>query len=132
MEVIGAGFGRTGTLSLKVALEQLGRGPCLHMLDVIGNPGRISGWRSVLDGFETDWERLFDGFGSAVDWPACTYYAELAAAFPAARVVLTVRPAEAWYESMRDTLYAAWQAAAAGMLEPGELPPPSPDYTQMI
>lgn len=132
MKVIGAGFGRTGTLSLKVALEQLGCGPCLHMLDVIGNPGRISGWRAVLNGSGTGWERLLDGFGSAVDWPACTYYAELAAAFPAAKVVLTVRPAEAWYQSMRDTLYAAWQAAAAGQLDAGELPPPSPDYIRLI
>ncbi len=132
MEVIGAGFGRTGTLSLKVALEQLGRGPCLHMLDVIGNPGRIAAWQAVLDGSGTDWGKLLDGFGSAVDWPACTYYAELAAAFPAAKVVLTVRPAGAWYQSMRKTLYAVSRAAAAGKLGTGELPPPSPEYARMI
>jgi Sulfotransferase domain len=132
MDVIGAGFGRTGTLSLKAALEQLGWRPCLHMLDVIGNPGQIAAWQAVLDGCETGWGKLLEGFRSAVDWPACTYYAELAAAFPAAKVVLTVRPAEAWYESMRNTIYAAYQAAAAGKLETGELPPPSPEYTRMI
>jgi Sulfotransferase domain len=132
MEVIGAGFGRTGTLSLKVALEQLGRGPCLHMLDVIGHPGRIAAWQAVLDGSEADWAKLLDGFRSAVDWPACTYYAELAAAFPAAKVILTVRPAEDWYHSMRNTLYAAAQAAATGTLGTGELPPPTPEYARMI
>lgn len=132
MDVIGAGFGRTGTLSLKAALEQLGCGPCLHMLDVIGNPGQIAGWQAVLDGSQTGWGKLLDGFGSAVDWPACTYYGELAAAFPVAKVVLTVRPAKAWYESMRNTIYAAFQAATAGQLNSGQLPPPSPQYTRLI
>lgn len=75
---------------------------------------------------------MLDGFRSAVDWPACTYYAELAAAFPAAKVVLTVRAAEDWYQSMHKTLYAVSQAAAAGKLGTGELPPPSPQYTRMI
>ena len=132
MDVIGAGFGRTGTLSLKAALEQLGFGPCMHMLDVIGNPGRIAKWQGVVNGCPTDWESVLDGFTSAVDWPACTYYAQLAAAFPAAKVVLTVRPAEAWYKSMRDTIYAAYEAAAAGKLGEGELPPASPDYARLI
>jgi len=132
MDVIGAGFGRTGTLSLKAALEQLGHGPCLHMFDVIGDPGQITGWQAVLDGCRTGWGKLLDGFGSAVDWPACTYYAELAAAFPAAKVVLTVRPAQAWYQSMRDTIYAASQAAAAGKLGTSQLPAPSPEYIRLI
>jgi hypothetical protein len=101
------------------------------MLDVIGNPGQIAGWQAVLDGCQAGWDKLLDGFRSAVDWPACTYYAELAAAFPAARVVLTVRPAQAWYQSMCNTIYAASQAAAAGQLEAGELPPPSPDYIRL-
>ena len=132
MDVIGAGFGRTGTLSLKVALEQLGYGPCLHMFDVIGNPRQIAAWQAVLNGRRAGWQTVLNGFRSAVDWPACTYYAELAAAFPAAKVVLTLRPAQAWYDSMRNTIYAVSQAAAAGKLEAGGLPPPSPEYVRMI
>jgi Sulfotransferase domain len=132
MDVIGAGFGRTGTLSLKAALEQLGYGPCLHMFDVVGNPGWIAAWQAVLDGCETNWGELLGGFRSAVDWPATAYYAELAAAFPAAKVVLTVRPAEAWYESVRNTLYAAFQAQAAGELKTGELPQASPEFMRLI
>lgn len=131
MDVIGAGFGRTGTLSLKAALEQLGFGSCQHMFDIIGNPDRIAAWQAVVEGGRADWGKLLDGFRSAVDWPACTYYAELAAAFPRAKVILTVRPAGSWYESMRTTLYAIYQAAASGKLSAGELPPPSPDYARM-
>jgi hypothetical protein len=73
MDIVDAGFGRTGTLSLKAVPEQLGRGPCLHILDVIGSPGRIAAWQAVLDGSEAGWEKLLDGIrpGGQADVSRC-------------------------------------------------------------
>lgn len=102
MKVIGAGFGRTGTRSLQAALERLGFGPCYHMSTVIAEPYRIRQW---LDG--VPWEEMFAGFQSAVDWPAAAYWKELAAHYPEAKVVLTVRDPAQWYESVSTTIFAS-------------------------
>ncbi|MFG1949028.1 sulfotransferase family protein [Nonomuraea sp. NPDC048826] len=107
MKVIGAGFGRTGTRSLKAALEQLGFGPCHHMSTLIAEPYRIRHWLDVGEGRSRDWDALFAGFGSAVDWPAAAYWRELAAHYPEAKVVLTVRDPERWYESVSGTIFAS-------------------------
>ena len=104
--VIGAGFGRTGTMSLKAALELLGFGPCYHMTEMAGNPGHFRLWTAARDGEPVDWRRLYARYRATVDWPGCLYYRELLAAFPQARVILTVRDAERWYDSVRDTLYS--------------------------
>ena len=69
MKVIGAGFGRTGTMSLKAALERLGYGPCYHMIDLLESPERAPGWRAAAEGEEVDWDSLLDGYEATVDWP---------------------------------------------------------------
>jgi hypothetical protein len=106
VKLINAGLGRTGTTSLKVALERLGLGPCYHMFDVVSDDRRLAQWeRIVCDGEPPDWEAVFDGYTSAVDGPSAVYYRQLIEAFPGAKVMLTVRDAERWYRSTYDTLY---------------------------
>lgn len=107
LSVIGAGFGRTGTLSIKMALEQLGVGRCYHMVEVFENPHHIALWRAAADGHPVDWDALFAGYGAAVDWPACHFWRHLMDHFPDAKVLLTVRDAERWYQSAHDTIYQA-------------------------
>jgi Sulfotransferase domain len=105
VKVIGAGFGRTGTWSLKVALEMLGFGPCYHMTEVFAHPGHadlwVSAWREEL----VDWEGVVGDYEVSVDWPACTFYEELMDQNPGAKVLLSVRDPESWYESTRATVY---------------------------
>jgi hypothetical protein len=132
MRVIGAGFGRTGTLSLKAALEQLGFAPCLHMIDLIGRGERVEQWSAAAAGRPVDWRALMDGYEATVDWPGCTFYAELMAAFPDAKVVLTVRDPDAWYESVLRTIYVAQAAARSGELSGGTQAPPSSAVMEMI
>ncbi|WP_062428397.1 sulfotransferase family protein [Herbidospora daliensis] len=105
MDVIGAGFGRTCTLSLKEALEIIGFGPCYHMLTVVEEPRRVHDWLGVGDGKTADWDRIFRGFRSVVDFPAVSYWRELTDHYPDAKVVLTVRDPERWYESARETIF---------------------------
>jgi hypothetical protein len=107
LSVIGAGFGRTGTLSLKLALEQLGFGPCYHMLEVFKNPNAPGYWEAAADRRPVDWEEVFTGYGSTVDWPSATFYRELAEAYPQAKVILTVRDPEAWFASTQATIFKA-------------------------
>jgi hypothetical protein len=105
LTVIGAGLPRTGTLSQKLAFEKLGFGPCYHWVDVIGDlEGRVPQWDRALDG-EERWDEIFDGFQSTVDWPGGFFYAELARAYPNAKVVLSVRDAERWEQSFRETIW---------------------------
>ncbi|MEU8508798.1 sulfotransferase family protein [Streptomyces brevispora] len=106
MKLINAGLGRTGTTSLKVALDRLGLGPSFHMFDIVGDEERLEHWaRIVCDGEDPDWRALFAGYSSAVDGPCTVYYRQLAEAFPEAKVIVTVRDAEGWYRSTYDTLY---------------------------
>ncbi len=105
LKVIGAGFGRTGTLSLKVALEQLGYGPCHHMKEVMLNNDQAEWFSQASKGVEVDWHEVFNKYSSAVDWPAAAYYQELAESFPDAKIVLGVRDPDAWYESVENTIF---------------------------
>ena len=105
MKIIGAGFGRTGTSSLKVALEELGFGPCYHMTEVFAHPEHAESWDAARRGEKVDWDGFLDGYGAVVDWPACTFYEELMAKYPDAKVLLSVRDPERWYESTRNTVY---------------------------
>ncbi|WP_188188104.1 sulfotransferase family protein [Nonomuraea sp. SYSU D8015] len=105
MKVIGAGFGRTGTRSLKAALELLGYGPCFHMSAVIAEPYRVRQWLDVGEGRLCDWDEVFRGFRSALDWPASAYWRELAAHYPDAKVILTVRDPGRWYDSVSETIF---------------------------
>src|SRR5947209_1282 len=104
MRLIGAGLPRTGTLSQKVALEMLGLTPCYHMVNVLMNLDEAQAWRRALDG-ENPWDEIFDGFEATVDWPGSFFYKELIEAYPDAKVFLSVRDAEAWERSMRDTIW---------------------------
>jgi hypothetical protein len=106
LKLLNAGLGRTGTTSLQVALERLGYGPCYHMFDIVSSEERLAQWESIIiDGRQPDWAAVFDGFSAIVDGPPSLHYAQIMKAFPEAKVVLTVRDAEGWYRSTRDTLY---------------------------
>ncbi|GAA1255953.1 sulfotransferase family protein [Sphaerisporangium rubeum] len=104
MRVIGAGFGRTGTLSLKTALERLGLTPCYHMAEVLTHPADIYKWLDIAEGRSADFGAVLGGYEATVDWPACAYWRELAAYYPGAKVLLTVRDPAQWYESMAATI----------------------------
>jgi hypothetical protein len=105
MKVIGLGVGRTGTLSLKVALERLGMGPCHHMEEVLQNqPAQVPLWTAALDG-NPDWQAIYSGYQSAVDWPTAGFLHELAAAWPSAKFILTVRSPQSWADSFSHTIY---------------------------
>ena len=106
MRVIGAGFGRTGTTSLKVALKELGFGPSYTLSEVFRNPEHVRVWEAAgTAGEEVAWEGFLSGYGVAVDWPACSFYEQLMEAFPEASVILTVRDPAPWYESTRSTIH---------------------------
>jgi hypothetical protein len=105
MKLIGAGLPRTATTSQKIALEMLGLGPCYHMVTVLTDLGLVPVWRRALSG-EAAWEEIFDGFQATVDWPGAFYYRELMEAYPDARVLLSVRDADGWERSMRETIWA--------------------------
>jgi len=104
LSIIGAGFGRTGTLSLKLALEQLGLGPCHHMEEVIRSPAQLAHWQRVAAGAAVDWDEVYAGFNATVDWPGAQVWRELAETYPAARVILTVRPESEWWNSFSKTI----------------------------
>src|SRR5258708_7264813 len=105
MKVVGAGFGRTGTLSLKKALEMIGDGPCYHMLEVFPRPEHVKMWHRLAFEKSMDWDSIFSGFQSTVDWPAARWWREMETQYPEAKVLLSVRDPEAWYKSMSDTIY---------------------------
>ncbi|MEM6269624.1 MAG: sulfotransferase family protein [Bacteroidota bacterium] len=107
IQVIGAGFGRTGTMSLKMALEQLGYVQCYHMFELLDHPTGVQHWKNAMRGRPVDWEALFAGYQAVVDFPGCLYVEELMAAFPEAKVVLTVRDPESWWESASATILNA-------------------------
>lgn len=117
LEIIGAGFGRTGTESLKRALELLGYGPCYHMHSVFEHPRDADVWRTALAGGTADWPALLAGYRAATDWPPAYFWRELRAQWPDARVILTVRDAQAWYASVSKTIFMAQR-----------LPLPPPDH----
>jgi Sulfotransferase domain len=123
LQVIGAGFGRTGTLSLQAALERLGFDPCHHMLEVPKHPAQIALWNRVADGGTIEWEDIYAPYKASVDWPGAFYFAELAARYPEAKVILTTRDPNSWYDSINETVFKA--QAAAGLTQ-GELPADHP------
>ena len=111
MKIIGAGFGRTGTMSIKAALEELGFGPCYHMTEIFDKPDHVAFWDDAADavdaverGEAVDWEMVFYGYEATLDWPACLFYEELMEAYPDAKVLLNVRDPERWYDSVAQTV----------------------------
>ncbi len=107
LKVIGAGHGRTGTLSLKAALEELGFGPCYHMVELLAHPERVSYWEAAERGEAVSWNDLFEGYAAGLDFPVFRYYDTLAERYPDAKIILTVRDPERWYESALNTIYRA-------------------------
>jgi len=103
LEVIGAGYSRTGTLSLKHALEILGIGRCYHFTELLKRR-HAKRWLAVLDGAPPVWDEVFAGYSATVDWPAVSYYRELADYYPDARVILTIRDPDQWHASLQDAL----------------------------
>jgi Sulfotransferase domain len=108
LKVVGAGVGRTGTNSLKVALEQLLGGKCHHMLEVLACPDQVPAWAAAIDGQPTDWTALLSGYVAQVDWPGASFWPELSAANPDALVVLSVRAPESWYLSASTTIFTVF------------------------
>jgi hypothetical protein len=117
LKVIGAGLGRTGTLSLKVALEELGFSKCYHMTEVFAHKGHSQVWDAAARGEPVDWEALFRGYQATVDWPGCNFYREFLRLYPETKVILTVRDPERWYDSARQTIYYA-RIAFPGWITP--------------
>jgi hypothetical protein len=126
LQVIGAGLPRTGTSTLRLALEQLLGGPCCHMSAIPGHPFDLGdGWNQALAGGQPDWDEVMAGFVAAVDWPASMFWRELSEAYPDALVLLSERDrAETWWASAnatilpvaREALAADWQGGR-GLLE---------------
>ncbi len=105
LKVIGAGFGRTGTFSLKHALEQLGFDKCYHMWEVA--EGHHPLWSDAHHGKPVDWDTLFNGFQASCDWPSCNFWREQAAHYPEAKILLSLRNPDSWYDSVMNTIYPA-------------------------
>lgn len=113
IEVIGAGFGRTGTLSLKFAIEALGLDKCYHMMEVMRNESHAAQWRKAARGEAVDWDALYTGYRATVDWPSASFWRELRAVYPEAKVILTLRDSQQWYTSVMNTIWK-FSSQAAG------------------
>lgn len=109
LQIVGAGLGRTGTLSLKFGLEKLLGEPCYHMMELFAHPEHVAPWHAAARGEMPDWEKLFDGYAAAVDWPAAAFWPEISAAFPDAIVLLSVRDPESWWQSASTTIFPTSQ-----------------------
>ncbi len=114
LKVIGTGFGRTGTTSLKTALETLVFGPCYHMTEVFAHPDHIPLWHAAPGSGSTGWDAIFEGFGASVDWPGAAFWRELVAACPEAKVIHSERPEADWYRSFAGTIQGHLTRPAPG------------------
>ncbi|WP_370399369.1 sulfotransferase family protein [Sulfitobacter sp. JB4-11] len=125
LRVIGAGIGRTGTMSLKIALEQLGFGPCYHMVELLDNmPSQLPLWQDAVAG-RPDWEQIFQGYHSAVDWPTARFFRELNETYPDAKFVLGYRSPQSWAESFSHTIYMA-------LSDISQAPPEQHEWLHMV
>ncbi len=115
LKVVGAGVGRTGTNSLKIALEQLLGGRCHHMYEIISDPAQIPAWTNAIEGGKVDWSTMPPGYVALVDWPGASFWPELSAANPDALVLLSVRDPESWYRSASNSIFLAFDAVPPEM-----------------
>jgi Sulfotransferase domain len=115
LKVVGAGVGRTGTHSLKIALEQLLEGRCHHMVEIIGNPSQAAGWTDAVEGRDIDWDELLSGYMALVDWPGASFWREISAANPDALVLLSTRDPESWYRSASNTIFQPLEGTPPGL-----------------
>jgi len=105
IKIIGAGFPRTGTMTIKTALQELGFNQTYHWRDLIAKPQKLTLWKQLQTTGATDWQMLFEGFQGSVDFPGYPFYKEMLSQYPEAKVILTTRPFEAWYESVLTTIW---------------------------
>ena len=105
LAVVGAGVGRTGTHSLKLALEQLLDAPCHHMIEILGDPTQIPAWIDAIEGRPVDWSAMLARYRAIVDWPGGSFWREISATYPDAVVLLSVRDPEGWYRSASNTIF---------------------------
>ena len=125
VKAISAGFGRTGTMSLKLALEQLGFGPCHHMMEVVEKgETQVPLWNAAVAG-KADFDAIYAGYRAAVDWPTAAFWKELAAHYPDAKMILSSRSAESWYNSISETILATVWA-------PDTWPPQAVEWFRMV
>lgn len=115
VKVVGAGVGRTGTHSLKLALEQLLGGRCHHMVEIIADPPQAAAWTDAIEGRDVDWQQVLDGYAAIVDWPGASFWREISEANPEALVLLSTRDPEAWYRSAANTIFNPIEAAPPGL-----------------
>jgi len=106
MKLIGAGFGRSGTMSIQEALEQLGFGPCYHMKIALWRFWHLHFFLKAWHGKKVNWKRFFKRYNSVVDWPTCAFYKDLMKEYPDAKILLNVRDPEKWYDSMYETIWS--------------------------
>jgi hypothetical protein len=126
LDIIGSGLGRTGTKSLQTALNMLGFGPCYHMIEVFQDQERkvpqwIDASKAVDSGEYADWDAVFDGYRSSVDYPGAAYWRELIAHYPQAKVIHTVRDPEAWFESTQATIFRPGGVALSAFVQGGQM-----------
>jgi hypothetical protein len=114
LQVIGAGFGRTGTMSLKMALEMLGFAPCHHMIEVFQHPEQVPLWDRAAKGETMNWDDIFSSYRASCDWPSCAFYKELADYYPNAKVILTLRDPKSWCKSVSSTIMGAMRKPEPG------------------
>ncbi|HVX50237.1 MAG TPA: sulfotransferase [Chitinophagaceae bacterium] len=112
LKVIGSGMGRTGTHTLKIALEQLGFGKCYHMVELLKKPSDLIYFKAAEEGRPVEWDKMFEGFQSAVDYPCTRYHTQLMKQYPEAKVVHTIREPESWYKSASETIFWASKPSA--------------------
>jgi hypothetical protein len=124
LKVIGSGIGRTGTNSLKLALEKLLGAPCYHMVEVFPRPHHFKLWAQAARGEQVDWHALFDGFAAAVDWPAAALWEPISKAFPDAIILHSERPEDAWWKSAHATIFNPQNL--------GNMPPPFAEMMQPL
>lgn len=105
LKIVGSGLGRTGTKSLQTALEMLGFGPCYHMTEVFAHPQSVPLWIAAGAG-KPDWDAIFAGYGAAVDYPSAHYWRQIAAHYPDAKVIHTLRDPDVWFDSTQATIFA--------------------------
>ncbi|NQV56916.1 MAG: sulfotransferase family protein [Rhodospirillales bacterium] len=126
LSVIGAGFGRTGTMSLKLALEQLGFGPCHHMEEIFDNPPQLPLWQAAVAGDPVDWDQVYKGYNATADWPGAYFSPALAEFYPDAKIILTTRPVDSWWGSYSNTIMKY-------LLDlPGDLPDHIEEIVKMV
>ena len=139
LRVVGAGLPRTGTASLKTALEQLLGAPCYHMRDIPEHPFDLGdSWHGALRGRLPDWDAVYDGYAAAVDWPTSLFWRELSAHYPTATVLLSVRDsAKTWWESANATMHVdcavqLWQGLGSRGLRPRTYPVAASSFLSSI